>query len=120
MNNENIETTIENHTSFVSKVVDISKKGLKLVIPIVAAAIAKSGQADLNSIFRTANDYTYSGAVQAIMRSSMWSDDKNKAIEALTKDESSEVYKAICSIANSSMWSDDKRKTIVNMCKKEA
>lgn len=120
MNNENVETTIKNNTSIASRALDISKKALKIVVPIVAAAIAKNGQANLNNLFRTASDYTYSGAVQAVMDSGMWSADKNKAINALPKDADSEVYKAICSIANSGMWSADKLETIINMSKKEA
>lgn len=61
---------------------------------------------------------TYSDAVNAIMNSTMWHDDKSEAIAVLSRDANEELYKAIIHVANGKMWSDDKLKTIKNLCGK--
>lgn len=62
----------------------------------------------------------YSEAVEAIMRSDMFSSEKHKVISALPCTKGTGFYKAIISIASdSSMFSSDKVKTILKLCGEE-
>lgn len=60
----------------------------------------------------------YSDAVEAIMKSAMFSHDKSDAVEALKRHETSEYYRAIVQIVkDSSMFSHDKVKMIKHFSK---
>lgn len=62
-------------------------------------------------------DVSYLDAVNAVMNSSLWSDNKVKIMNALKPNFKPEVYEAVVGIVNSSMWFDDKTETIIRMCK---
>lgn len=72
---------------------------------------------NLVKIKRATGCYNYGDAVQAIMSSSMWSDDKKKAISTMSKDATHGEYEAVISIVKSTMWSDDKVKSIRDIFK---
>ena len=54
----------------------------------------------------------YGDAVEAIMGSNMFSDDKRDAVVALKHRESGQYYKAVIAIAESTAFSDDKLEMI--------
>lgn len=58
---------------------------------------------------------TLDDAVEAIVHSSMCSDDKSDAIAAMKNDSTREYYAAIINIANSSMYSSSKREAIIRL-----
>lgn len=118
--NDNVKDIINEKTNIASKVWDITKKVGKVAIPLVVSGVANNASSTISKLFSTVNECTYSGAVDTVMNSNMWSSDKQDVIKAIGKDESPETYKAICSVAESMMWSADKRDTIIDMCKKEA
>ena len=60
----------------------------------------------------------YNSAVEAIMNSSMWPDDKAKAISALKLNAKPELYASIIRVVKSSLLSSDKVNLIIEMCKK--
>lgn len=60
----------------------------------------------------------YGEAVNAIMESGMWSDDKQEAISVLKRYETNDFYRAVISIVNSNMWSSDKLEAIKGLCEK--
>lgn len=58
----------------------------------------------------------YSDAIKAITNSTMWSDDKSKAIALVKQCASEDYYKAVITVVeNSSIWSTDKVKMIQNL-----
>lgn len=59
---------------------------------------------------------SYSDAIQAIMKSDMWDNDKSKTVSILPKDASPELYKSVISVVRSDIWSSNKVSVIRNMC----
>ena len=58
----------------------------------------------------------YSDAIKAITNSTMWSDDKSKAVALVKPCASADYYKAVITVVeNSSIWSTDKVKMIQNL-----
>ena len=83
----------------------------------VAGTIAVAGVA-LAKAYDKRYYTSYNDAVRVIMNSSMWSEDKVKAISALYANAKPELYMAVIKVVESSMWSSDKVKVIIEMCKK--
>lgn len=104
----------------VDAVVEIGRKGLNYAIPILGVVLFSSTATNKLDVMRyNTGTVKYDDAVRAIMRSSMWSEDKSKAVAMLRVDGGSDFYKAVIDIVKSSMWSEDKLKTIQDMCKIE-
>ena len=105
----------------LNKIVENGKKGLDIAVPIIGGLLlfSRTMTNELDSVRYNYGNMKYDDAVKAIMKSSMWSNDKSKAVALLKTDCDPSFYKAIVNIANSSMWSNDKLKTIQNMCKNE-
>lgn len=82
---------------------------------LVGAYCLKDARITPNMSFDSSN-YGYSDAVQAIMKSDMWDNDKSKAVTILPKDASSELYKSVISVVRSDIWSSNKVAVIRNMC----
>lgn len=59
---------------------------------------------------------TYNRAVDEVMNSSMWSDDKVKVMNALKPNYKPELYEAVIGVVNSSLYSDNKVDVILKMC----
>ena len=60
---------------------------------------------------------TYSGAINAIMKSTMYSSDKTDISKLLLPNASEDYYSSVISIANSTMFSSDKVYAIKNLNK---
>lgn len=59
---------------------------------------------------------TYNDAMNAVMSSSLYSEDKVKVIHVLKPNYKSELYEAVIGVLESSLWSDDKVEVIIKMC----
>lgn len=59
---------------------------------------------------------TYNDAMNAVMSSSLYSEDKVKVIYVLKPNYKSELYEAVIGVLESSLWSDDKVEVIIKMC----
>ena len=104
----------------VEAVINMARKSLNYAIPIFGIVMFGGiGAEKLDTVRYNTGTVKYDDAVRAIMRSSMWSEDKSKAVAMLRDDGSSEFYKAVIDIAKSTMWSNDKLKTIQELCKAE-
>ena len=102
---------------FAAKLIseDDNKKGV--VDSFVKGCSVGGSTENLVKIKRATGCYNYGDAVQAIMSSSMWSDDKKKAIGMMSKDATHGEYGAVISVVKSTMWSDDKAKAIRDIFK---
>lgn len=89
-------------------------KGIGVVgIAILAGIGACCCDRSQISVYDTGDDCGFSEAVGAIMNSDMWSSDKQKAVSAMKRGYSCEIYAAVIKIADSaSVWSSDKVKMI--------
>lgn len=94
----------------------IAQTGCKVVCFGVLTALSYLSATDVVKVVRYSGVVGYGDAVSAIMESSMWSEDKKKAVAVLKQNQHSDFYKAIIHVAQSSMWSEDKVKTIMDMC----
>lgn len=104
----------------VDAVVEMGRKGLNYAIPILGVVLFSGTAANKLDVLRyNTGTVKYDDAVRAIMNSSMWSENKSKAVSMLRVDGGSDFYKAIIDVVKSSMWSEDKLKTIEDMCKNE-
>lgn len=98
----------------VLKAMGIVAKGvLKVAGTVLMAGVA------LAKVYDDRYNATYNEAVEVIMSSSMWSDDKARAVAALKLNAKPEIYAAVIRIVKSSMWSNDKLKVIIEMCNAE-
>ena len=105
----------------VNAVMKVAQKTINYAIPIFGLVMYGQTVTDkLDMIRYNTGAVKYDDAVRAIMRSSMWSEDKSKAVAMLRDDGSSNFYKAIIDVVRSSMWSNDKIKTIQDLCKSES
>lgn len=98
------------------------KSGCKIAAYGAATILSYLSLSDIKQYVRDVSidvNADYGDAVNAIMSSNMWSEDKKEAVQALSKGESAAFYKAVIKIANSNMWSADKAETIMEMCKPE-
>ena len=59
---------------------------------------------------------TYNDAMNAVMNSSLWSEDKVKVIDVLKPNYKPELYEAVIGVLESSLWGEDKVEVIVKMC----
>lgn len=89
------------------------KDVLEVVSPVIVTGLLLTKPSKYKPI------YSYKDAVSAIMDSSMWSDYKVKAVDALPLYGRPVLYEAVIEVAKSSMFSDDKLETILRMCKQE-
>lgn len=93
---------------FVGQVCEAALYGL------VIATSYKVGKRITNGLNSTSAGYN--DAVEAIMDSDMFSHDKREAVEALSRYENAEFYRAIVRVAkDSGMFSYDKVKMIKNL-----
>lgn len=99
-------------------VTGVVKKVSEYAVPILGMVLFTNTVTDkLETMRYNIGVVKYDDAVRAIMNSSMWSEDKSKAVALLRKDGGSGFYKAVVNVVQSSMWSKDKLKTIQDMCK---
>lgn len=104
----------------VDTIIEIGRKGLNYAIPILGVVLFSSTAVEKLDVMRyNTGAVKYDDAVRAIMRSSMFSEDKSKAVAVLRTDANPDFYRAVIDIVNSPMWSEDKLKTIDDMCKNE-
>lgn len=105
-----------NFKKVANTTINVAKKAGTYLAPIVGAIlVSRYGTPQTYSStdrFDDWREYRYSDAISAIMRSSMWSEDKRKTAELVKMGQSSDYYKAIVYICKSSMWSEDKKKAI--------
>ena len=100
----------------INNISNVVKKGYNYAIPILGVILLSYEMTDkLKMIRYNVGKVEYDDAVEAIMASNMWSDDKVKAVKFLKRDCESELYKATIDVVNSSMWSHDKVEVIQNM-----
>lgn len=101
----------------VKAMVIVTKGVLKVAGTVLLAgvALAKSYDARYNVVYNV----SYNDAVEAIMSSSMWTDDKARSVSALKLNAKPEIYAAVIRIVKSTMWSNDKLKLIIELCNAE-
>ena len=100
----------------INNISNVVKKGYNYAIPILGVTLLSYEMTDkLKMIRYNVGKVEYDDAVEAIMASNMWSDDKVKAVKFLKRDCESKLYKATIDVVNSSMWSHDKVEVIQNM-----
>lgn len=98
-------------------------KAVGLAVATIAAAVAKNS---LESALQVkANEFvykksTYSGVIATVMKSDLWSSDKEKLIDIIPKDADAELYGSIISVLMGDSWSSDKVRMISSLCKKVA
>ena len=100
----------------LSTVGKYAKTGCKIAGYGLITALSYLSMSDVLEVINENSDASYSKAVGEIMSSSMWSEDKKKAITVLKQDKNSDFYKAVIKVVKSSMWSDDKVEAIEDMC----
>ena len=100
--------------SNIVKTVGLNAKSILKVMAIVQVA---EMLVDVNSGFKPV--VTYSGAVNAIVNSNMYSGDKSKAVSALKLDGTREYYKAVNHIVKSKSLSSDKAELISILSKQK-
>ena len=83
----------------------------EILSTVVVAGLIVTGKKGVKQVV------TYNDAVNAVMNSGLWSDNKVEIIHALKPNFEPEVYEAVVAVINSSMWFDDKTETIIRMCK---
>lgn len=104
------------------KLKDVAK-AVGLAVATIAAAVAKNS---LESALQVkANEFvykksTYSGVIATVMKSDLWSSDKEKLIDIIPKDADAELYGSIISVLMGDSWSSDKVRMISSLCKKVA
>lgn len=98
---------------------NFAKNSYKVVIPVFGLVLSRISFSDIQKVLCVNGPVGYNEAVDAIMHSSMWADDKTKAVSILKRGESSEYYRAMISIVKSSMWADDKIKAMNSINKTE-
>lgn len=82
---------------------------------VVTKAVESNEQVSVSNNFLPV---TYGDAVKAIMDSDMWSHDKEYAIAALKRYETTDYYSAIVNIVSGTdAWSHDKVKMVQNLSK---
>lgn len=98
---------------------DILRKTVSVVIPVLAYGIYGYLNQETKRREKQAIVYEYrpeeslyGRAANSITNSSMFSDDKAKALKWLAVDKDDSYYEAVISIVNSSMFSNDKAKAI--------
>lgn len=111
LNNENVKNGLQ-----VAGV--IAKKVLGAVGPLIVARVLLGNPFD-NKTAIGSDKASYNDAISAILNSSMWAEDKSKAVSALKMDMKPEIYKAITDVAKTPMFSEDKRDTIIKMVNRE-
>ena len=94
--------------------------GGKTVLGVLAVTASSGLVEDIIDKVRYNRNVKYSDAVSVILKSGMFSTDKQKALVALKKEEGTEFYKAIIQVVKSNMCSRDKLETIINLSKEEA
>lgn len=99
----------------------LNKKNANRVVKFVGtmflgycAVVAKTDQTKNNNYIYFS---TYSGAMNAIMNSTMYSSDKTNISKLLLSNASEDYYSSVISIANSTMFSSDKVYAIKNLNK---
>ena len=107
LNNENVKNGLQVAGS-------IAKRVLSAVGPLVVARVLLGNPFDNKNAMGGGNA-SYNDAVNAILNSSMWAEDKSKAVSELKMDMRPEVYKAVIEVAKTSMFSEDKCNTIIKM-----
>ena len=101
----------------IDAIVEVGRKGLNYAIPILGIVLFSNTVINKLDVMRyNTGTVKYDDAVRAITNSSMWSEDKSKAVAMLGADGGSNFYKAVIDVVKSSMWSEDKLKTIQDMC----
>jgi len=76
------------------------------------ALIAPHVENSIDAVKRLTAKADYSGAIKAIMNSSMLSSYKQEAVEAVQKDRDADYYKSIIEVVNSNMLGSYKVDTI--------
>ena len=76
------------------------------------ALIAPHVENSIDAVKRLTAKADYSGAIKAIMNSSMLSSYKQEAVEAVQKDRDEDYYKSIIEVVNSNMLASYKIDTI--------
>lgn len=98
----------------LSSIGNVIKDGAKIIAPILGVVIFSNAGSIAHKV-RYSGKVNYGDAVNVIMNSSMWSEDKSKVISFLKTDGDSDFYRSVISVVKSSMWSNDKVKTIEDM-----
>lgn len=97
----------------LNSVWDITKAGLKIVIPIVVTGYTNNmvkKQSDCGVEYYGEPDY--GDAIKAITTSRMFSGDIAEAVKEVRREMTSDYYSAVISIARSKMFSGDKVQSI--------
>ena len=101
----------------------LNKKGLKTVALFAKDVLEVVSPVVVTMMFMGKNPKlkhitNYDDAVSAILRSTMFTEDKSKAVVKVPIGASPGFYKAIISVVESSMFSSNKLNTIVELCEK--
>lgn len=81
------------------------------------ALIAPHVESGVSAVKRLTAKADYSGAIKAIMNSTMLSSYKQDAVEAVQKDQNTDYYKSVIEIVNSSMLGSYKVESIKKISK---
>ena len=98
-------------------------KAVGLAMATIVAAVAKNS---LESALQVkANEFvykkaTYTGVVNTVISSDMWSSDKEKVIAIIPTNADEELYGSIMAVLMGDDWSSDKIKMIKMLCNKVA
>lgn len=116
-----MKITVNFNTLANRRRIDTLKKACKVIGTVlvsvgeVAYAVKYAGDTASNLHYYDRVDYA--DAIESVMKSSLWSEDKNKIAIILPRDEKSDFYRAVVKIVQSNMWSEDKVRAIKGMCK---
>lgn len=88
----------------------VSKGVLEILGTVVVAGLLLTKKTDEK------HAVTYKDAINAVMDSSLWSEDKVKVIDVLKPGYKPELYEAVVEVLKSSLWGEDKVDVIVKMC----
>lgn len=91
----------------------------KIVGPMILTVLSTISVKDVVKFIRYSGKVDYNDVANAIMSSSMYSNDKVMTISAIQRNKDSDFYKGIIEVVNSSMRPADKVKLIKDMCKDE-
>ena len=101
--------TKERITNGLNGIWEITKSGLKILIPIVATGLANNMTKKVSDkVVRYYGDPDYGDAIQAITDSDMYSNHIVEATGLVRKGEDSDYYSAVIAIAESDMYSNHK------------
>lgn len=89
----------------IGKITDV---GCKIAVYGLTTWLSYMSVKDTIDTTQFSSNVTYSDTVKVIMNSAMYSTDKNKILELLKKDESTDYYKSIIQVIKSNMYSGDK------------